>query len=107
MTITYKTTEYTEVMHELGIEDDKNIFLLGRNKCDGLNTYLGIWRNKNYLVIATLISGRNISYEYYSMHNISTDKDIEKFMQHTRDVKVIPKDEFETELKRVISILEI
>lgn len=107
MIIKYKTSEYREVMHEMEIEDDKNLFLQGRNKYDGLNTYFGIWRNKDYLVIATLISGHTISYEYYSMHNICTDNNIEKFMEHSRDVKCISKDEFAKELKRVISILEI
>lgn len=107
MVIEYKTSKYVEENHKIEIEDTKNVFLHGKNLYDGLSTYFGIWTNKDYLVIVTLISGRTINYEYSVNKNISTECDIKKYLEFNNYVDVISKDVFKEQLKKVTSILKI
>ena len=107
MVIVYEKDKFLKVNHQIEIEDTKNIFLQGRNPYDGRNTYFGIWKNKNYLVIATLISGCTISYEYSLDKNIYTECYIKEYLKSNNNVDVISKDIFKEELKRIKAILEI
>lgn len=107
MVIEYEKDKFLKENHQIEIEDTKNIFLQGRNPYDGRNTYFGIWENKNYLVIATLISGRTISYEYSLDKNIYTECYIKEYLKSNNNVDVISKDIFKEELKRIKAILEI
>ena len=107
MIIEYETSKYIKEKQKIAINDTKNVFLQGTNPYDGLSTYFGIWINNNYLVIANLISGRNISYEYTSNKNIYTECDIKKYLESNKNVKVISKDDFTKQLLKVVKILEI
>ncbi len=107
MIIEYETNKCIKEKQKIEINDTKNVFLQGINPYDGLSTYFGIWINNNYLVIATLISGRNISYEYTSSKSIYTECDIKKYLESNKNVKVISKDDFTKQLLRVAKILEI
>lgn len=107
MVIEYETSTFVKETHQIEIKDTKNIFLKGTNPYDGLNTYFGVWTNKNYLVIATLISNHNISYEYSLDKNIYTSIDIKKYLENNKNVKIISKDEFRKQLHQTISLFEI
>ncbi len=107
MKIKYTVGTYIKEEKELEIEDTKNIFLQGNNPYDGLNTYLGIWTNEKYLLIITLISGRNIRYEYSTNKNIYTYADIKEYLENNKNVKIISRDEFKEQLQKITSILKI
>lgn len=107
MIIEYEISKFEKEKKQLSINDAKNIFLQGTNPYDGLNTYFGIWTTNNYLVIATLISGRNISYEYYSNKNVYTERDIKEYLEVNKNVKIISKKQFKEQLQRINTILEI
>lgn len=105
MIIEYETSKFKKEERQIEIEDTKNVFLHGRNPYDMLSTYFGIWTNKEYLMIVTLISNRNISYNYYLSKNINTESDIKKYMELNDNVEIISKEEFKNQLQRVISII--
>lgn len=107
MVIEYEKDKFLKENHQIEIEDTKNVFLQGRNPYYRRNTYFGIWENKNYLVIATLISGRTISYEYSLDKNIYTECYIKEYLKSNNNVDVISKDIFKEELKQIKAILEI
>ena len=105
MLIKYEKNEYKREQCQIEIEDTKNIFLKGINPYDGLSTYFGIWTNEKYIVIVTLISNGNISYEYSLNKNIYTESDIKKYMELNNNVEIISKEKFKNQLQKVISIV--
>ncbi len=107
MIINYETSKYVKEKCQMEIEDTKNIFLQGTNPYDGLNTYFGIWTTENSLIIATLISGRNVRYESYINRNLYTESDIREFLTNNNNVKIISKDIFKEQINNIKSILEI
>lgn len=107
MIIEYETSKFVKETKTIEIEDTKNVFLKGTNPYDGLSTYFGIWRNEEYLVIVTLISGRTISYEYSRSKSIFTEADIRKYLEHNKNVQMISKDAFIAELNKFKQIIKI
>ncbi len=107
MIINYVKNKYVKEEKSIEVENPKNIFLKGTNPYDGLSTYFGIWTNKKYLMIVTLISGRCISYEYSLNKQIYTEGEIRKYLEDNKNVKVISKNEFEEKLKNVLSLFKI
>ena len=107
MIIKYDKTEYSRVTHEIDIPDTKNVFLKGTNPYDGLSTYLGIWTNEKYLVVINMISNRNISYDYSLEKAGNTEMDIKKFLEHSKNVKIISRDEFQKKLNNFIEIVKM
>ena len=107
MIIEYKVGKYIYEDKKIEIKDDKNIFFKGTNPYDGLSTYFGIWENENGLAMVTIISNRNISYEYSRSKVIHTLPDIKKYLEGNRDVKIISKKEFKDQLDRIQKIIEI
>lgn len=107
MIIRYETSKYMEETKEFEIEDPKNVFLKGTNPYDGLPTYFGIWNNNNTLVIVTIISYRNISYERWLNTNLYTENDIKKYLKCNNNVKKITRNEFKEQIEHIRSIIEI
>lgn len=107
MLVEYEKNTYIKETKNIEIKDDKNVFLYGKNPYDGFSTYFGIWSNGDYLIVATLISGRTINYEYFLNKNISTECYIKKYLESNNYVDTISKDVFKEQLKKVTSILEI
>lgn len=107
MIIEYETSKFVKEKKQLEIPDTKNIFLSGKNPYDGLDTYFGIWNNKNTLVIVTIISWRTIYFERYLNTNLYTDSDIKKYLEQNKNVKVITKAEFKKQIDNIRSIMEI
>lgn len=107
MIIEYETNKFIKEKQKIEINDTKNVFLQGTNAYDGLDTYFGIWENKDCFVIVTLISNRNISYEYSTNKNVYTECDIKRYLENCKNVKVISKSDFTKQLSRIIKILEI
>lgn len=107
MIIEYEKSKYVKEKSQIEIKDTKNVFLKGTNPYDGLNTYFGIWTKNDGLAIVNITSWRNISYKYYLDKNMSTKVDIELYLQHSNNIKVISKEEFKKEIDHVRSILEI
>ncbi len=105
MIIKYEIDKFIKEISQIEIEDDKNVFIRGRNPYDGLNTYFGIWSNEEYIVIVTLISDRNVSYDYSLNKNIDTEKYIKKYLEFNRNAEIISKEEFNERLQKVISII--
>ena len=107
MIIKYKTGNYEYKNNEIEIDDTKNCFLKGTNPYDGLDTFLGIWINNNKLIIAELISYRTISYQCWLSTSLYTESEIIKFCEHSKNVKIILKDDFKLELDRAKAILDM
>lgn len=107
MIIKYENNKYVKEMKEFEIEDPKNVFLQGTNPYDGLDTYFGIWKNNNTLVIVTIISYRNISYECWLNTNLYTEGEIKKYLRENNNVKTITKNEFKEQIDHIRSIIEI
>ena len=107
MVIEYEINKFVTEKCKIEIEDSKNIFLKGQNPYDGLSTYFGIWTTEKYIVIATIISNKNISYEYSLDKNIYTTIDIKKYLEFNRNVQVITKNEFKEQLKSFLSVVKM
>ena len=107
MVIEYETSKYVTKTKKLEISDTKNVFLKGRNTYDNLPTYFGIWINNGGISIVTLISYRNISYQYYINTNLSTEIDIKNYLKYSKDIEIISKDEFKEQISHIKTILEI
>lgn len=107
MVIEYEISNFVKEKRSIDIEDTKNVFLTGTNPYDGLDTYFGIWTNKFYLCIVTLISNRCVSYECTFNKNIYTECDIQKYLKDNKNVKVISKAEFIEKLNDFKEKIEI
>ena len=107
MIIDYKVGKYIYENQKIEIEDQRNVFLKGTNPYDGLSTYFGIWENENGLAIVTIISSRNISYEYSRDRAIHTESNIKDYLERNLNVKVISKQEFKQKLDSIQKIIEI
>lgn len=107
MIIEYETSKYVKEKNKLEIVDTHNVFLNGKNPYDGLDTYFGIWTNKNTLVIVTIISWRTISYKCYLKTSLPTKNDIQEYLEHNKNVKIITKDEFKEQIQNIRSIIDI
>jgi len=107
MVIEYETSKYVTETKKLEISDTKNVFLKGRNTFDNLPTYFGIWINNGGISIVTLISYRNINYQYYINTNLSTEIDIKNYLKYSKDIEIISKDEFREQISHIKTILEI
>ena len=94
MVIEYEVSKFVNETKSIDIKDTKNIFLKGTNPYDGLYTYFGVWTNKKYLCIVTLISNRCVSYDCTLNKNVYTECDIKKYLSENRNVKIISKAEF-------------
>lgn len=107
MLIEYEISKFEKQKAQIEITDPKNVFLKGTNPYDGLNTYFGIWTKDNGLAIVNITSWRNISYKYYLNKDLSTQVDIELYLEHNNNVKIISKEEFKKEIDHIRTILEI
>lgn len=107
MIINYETCKCTTEEQQIEITDTKNVFLQGTNPFDGLDTFLGIWTNKNRLLVVTLTSHRNMSYKGYLNLNLPTEDEIRKFLKSSTNVKVITKDIFKKQINNIKSMVEI
>lgn len=107
MVIEYEVSNFVKEKRTINIEDTKNVFLKGTNPYDGLSTYFGIWTNKVYLSIVTLISGRCVSYECTMNKYINTECDIKKYLSDNRNIKIISKAEFIEKLNNFKEKIEI
>lgn len=107
MVIEYEVSNFVNEKRTIDIEDTKNVFLKGTNPYDGFSTYFGIWTNKVYLSIVTLISDRCVSYEYTRNKNVYTECSIKKYLADNRNVKVISKAEFIEKLNNFKEKIEI
>lgn len=107
MIIEYEVSNFVKEKRTIEIADTKNIFLKGTNPYDGLSTYFGIWTNKIYLSIVTLISDRCVSYDCTMNKNVYTECDIKKYLANNKNVKVISKAEFTEKLKDFNEKIEI
>ena len=107
MVIEYEVSNFFKEKRTIDIEDTKNVFLKGTNPYDGLSTYFGIWSNKTYLCIVTLISDRCVSYECTMNKNVYTECNIKKYLADNRNVKVISKAEFIEKINNFKEKIEI
>lgn len=107
MVIEYEVSNFVKEKRTIDIKDTKNVFLKGTNPYDGLSTYFGIWSNKIYLCIVTLISDRCVSYEYTINKNVYTECNIKKYLADNRNVKVISKAEFIEKINNFKEKIEI
>lgn len=54
-----------------------------------------------------MISDRNISYEYSLNLAVHTEAEIKRFLEHSKNVKTISKDEFQKKLNDIIRIIKM
>ena len=106
-TIEYEKSKFIKEKKDFELVDTKNIFLKGYNPYDGLKTFFGIWQNKYYLVIVTLISDRQISYDYSLDKGIYTDNYIRKYLEDNNYVETISKEQFREQFQKILKKLEI
>lgn len=107
MIIEYEKWKYIKGKEKLEIEDSKNVFLKGKNIYDNLPTYFGIWINNDCLSIVTIVSYRTIFYKYYLNTNLSTECDIQEYLEHSKDIEIIDKNEFKEQIDHIKKIFEI
>ena len=107
MIIKYTTSKFINETKTIEIEDTKNIFLQGKNPYDNTNTYFGILENEQYLVIATIISNRSISYSYSTNKSVYTEADIKLYLHNNNNVTKISKDQFQEQLYKIKEIIKI
>lgn len=107
MVIEYEKCKIIKENYKIEIDDTKNVFLKGKNPFDNLDTYFGIWPNKEGISIITIISYRTITYKHYLNTNISTIYDIQEYLKNNDNVKIIQKDQFEKQINHIRSIFKI
>ncbi len=105
--IEYEKSKFIKEKRDFELVDTKNIFLKGYNSYDGIKTFFGIWQNKEYLVIVTIISNRTISYEYSLNKGIYTDNYIREYLENNDYVESISKEEFKEKFENILKKLEI
>lgn len=107
MVIEYETSKYVREKKQLEILDTKNVFLRGKNPYDGLDTFFGVWVNKNTLTIVTIISWHTITYDCYLTTSVSTENAIREYLEHNGKVEIITRAEFKQQIQHIRSIIEI
>lgn len=107
MIIEYEISKYEKEKVQIEIKDTKNVFLKGTNPYDGLSTYFGIWTKEDGISIANITSWRNITYKHYLSKDLSTETEIQLYLQYNNNIEVITKNEFKKEIDHIRSILEI
>ena len=103
----YNESKYISKEKTIEIENPRNVFLKGTNIFDGLNTYLGIWINGEYLVKVTIMRSNCVYYEYLQEEYVSPESTINKYLEYNQDITTISREDFEKQLDKLKTIINI
>lgn len=107
MVIEYKPSKVIKMNNKLEITDTKNVFLKGKNPDNWFDTFFGIWPNDRGLVVITIIGWHTIKCKCYLDSNVSTNGDIQMYLENNKDVEIIPKEDFKFQIENMRSVMEI
>ncbi len=90
---------------EIEVEDTKNCFFKGNDVYRNLTEYLGIWIDNHGLKTVSILNNSAITVDCSLNVNNNTIIDIEYFLKNHKSVQIISKEEFRSQLNRLIGIL--
>ena len=100
MKFNYEVCKNVKEKKSIEIENTRNVFLEGQSTYNGLENYFGVWSNKKYLSIITLMNNGTIYCNCSLNKSVYPDCSIRRFLEDNKNVRLISKDAFIHQLNK-------